>query len=61
MKYKYWISVYDVAIFKTGVVPEHGISLQDFRKYMALERLNVRQNGRVDSEKKMVENIKEIN
>jgi hypothetical protein len=28
---------------------------------MALERLNVRQNGRVDSEKKMVENIKEIN
>jgi hypothetical protein len=53
--------VYDVAIFKTGVVPEHGISLQDFRKYMALERLNVRQNGRVDSEKKMVENIKEIN
>ena len=53
--------MYDVAIFKTGVVPEHGISLQDFRKYMALERLNVRQYGRVDSGKKMVENIKEIN
>jgi hypothetical protein len=31
MIYKYWISGNNIAIFRLGDVPEHGISLQDFK------------------------------
>jgi len=34
MTYKYWISGYDVAIFRVGDITEHGISLQDFKHPM---------------------------
>jgi hypothetical protein len=67
MTYKYWISGNDVAIFREGDVPEHGISLQDFKhpmlfwqnieelytfqKMYGLERLNFRPNCQVDSKK----------
>jgi hypothetical protein len=31
MIYEYWISGNNIAIFRLGDVPEHGISLQDFK------------------------------